>query len=303
MKPKMLALSTTFLCITFATYSACAQQDLSQIKDPAARAAAETIMEKLADVQEYSCVVDSVFLRTTGEQGNVRQIEEVSRCEWYFRRPNLGMRRCEDLKKDTNPLSEGTVMETYYDGTYWWEYQQRPVGFGEKAADAAGITDIERRQEYIDFMERPWVIKYALQPFIDAGLDGYRGDQADILLRPFKYCNLKTLSLESETEDVWIFTAEPARGDWLPRSYVSERIVVGKADGVRRESNYDHGDLRGHGSITISNVRLNPELDDSTFHFTPPQGVRVVDDTDKRIEFLLKVREDLERSTRAPAEQ
>lgn len=286
------SLPSQLICVLsfgIATLGAGAQEDMSSIRDQKARDAATQIQEMLADVQEYVCGGE-ISLRTAGEvRGKEVRNHIVDQIEWNFRRPNLAVHRGTSVKT-VLPAWEGKKTDTYYNAAYRWTIETYPPGAGEKLADAKKMPPGLKRIAFINSYRQPKATKFDLNKFRDAGLADYFRDSIDVLLNPFKHCEIETITIEREDDEVWVFVANPRQGWDHPMKFISIRLTIGKSDGVVRETAYD-GNEGNDWTFSISDVRLNPDLDDSVFEFTPPEGIDVEDGTDGMIEALLRMRE------------
>lgn len=278
------------LCL--AAFSAGAQADVTDIPDSRTRDAVLEIQRKLAAVEAYTCQAHFAQVMTVGKPGEELRIELADRAEVSFERPNLGHRRSETLKH-LYAWFEGQVIDTYFDGTYWWQFQQPAADSGEKLANARKMEAGFERNLYIEDHNKPGVYRYELQAFSDAGLEHQDLDRGDILLRPFAECDMASLKIEREDDDIWVFTATPRRVYPMRKEFTTILLTIGKADGTLREASYDGGDDQNR-SVAISDVRINPEFDDAVFRFTPPEGIEIQDGTEMMVRSLLKQRKDWE---------
>jgi len=275
-------------------FSASGQEDLSPIQDSRTREAVALIQEKLADVIDYSCQAEFAGIMVMGKPGKQRTVEYFSRGEVKFKRPNLGHQNIETVKHPAASWMDGQVSETYYDGTYWWQHIQPAADSGEKLADLRKMPAGFDRNLYVERQNMPRIYRYVLWPFVIAGIRDMDRDSADVMFTPFEHCDLETLTIDREDDDVWVFTAKPRRVYPQRDAYKTVRVVVGKADGILRETFYDGGEKENR-TVTISNVKLNPGFEDAVFQFTPPEGIEVTTDgTEKMVKSFLSQRESWE---------
>ena len=286
-----LALVTGMLACAL---NADAQENVGDITDSRTRDAAVEIQRKLATVQDYSCHAEFTQVMTVGKPGEEQRVELADRAEVQFKRPNLGHRRSE-TRKHLYSWFEGQVTDTYFDGTYWWQFQQPAADSGEKLADFREMEAGFERNLYIETHNKPKVFRYELQAFSDAGLNDQDRDRADILLRPFAECDMTSLRMEREDDDVWEFSARPRRVYPMRKEFTAVRLTIGRSDGVLREAYFDGGEAQNR-SVLIIDVQLNPGLEDSVFRFTPPEEIEAKDGTEMMVQSLLKQRDDWEKA-------
>ncbi len=287
----ILALATA-LCL--APIRVGAQENVAEIPDAKTRDAVLEIQRKLADVENYSCQAEFAQVMKIGKPGQEQRIALADQAEVIFKRPNLGHRRSKTLNH-LYSWFEGQVTDTYFDGTYWWQFQQPAADSGEKLANARKMEAGFERNLYIEAHNEPKVYRYELQAFSDAGLNNQDRDRGDILLRPFAECDMASLRIDREDNDVYVFTAKPRRVYPMRKEYTAIRMTIGKADGLIREAFYDSGEEHNR-TVIITDVRLNPGFDDAVFRFTPPEGVEVNDKTEMMTQSLIKQREDWEKA-------
>lgn len=72
------------------------------------------------------------------------------------------------------------------------------------------------------------------------------------------------------------------QGMEIPYDYNKAKLWIGKEDGFlyKMETLSKSGDTEMRMSEELKNIELNPIFAEDTFHFTPPEGVRVIDDKD-----------------------
>lgn len=291
--PRRFLVPQFLLLSAFPALDSAAQEDLSEIQDPKAREAAEVIMDKLASVEEYSCQYTGRSVEIDRSLGEARPGEVVYEWELKFKRPNLAYVRMETTKHIFAGM-EGMIVETCYDGTYRWEHMQPGGGLGEFVADSLEMASGSERQAFIEQANQPTVFRDEWKAYEDAGIDNLARDQGDVVLRPFAPCDLESLKLEREDDDVWVFTAKSRRVNPTRKEHAAIRLTIGRANGVMRELHYDRGEDQ-YNILTVSNVELNPGFGDSVFQFSPPEGIEVdTESTQRKVKDLLEQRKDSE---------
>ena len=106
------------------------------------------------------------------------------------------------------------------------------------------------------------------------------------MLKPFESAKPGTLGLVSQDANSWILNAqvnEPILGMQSLRG-MSAQLTIDKTTGMLREIAMDDQAASISVRMTISDVKINPDLPDSMFAFAPPDGVPVMDMTDTYIQ-------------------
>ena len=86
--------------------------------------------------------------------------------------------------------------------------------------------------------------------------------------------------------ECWVFEGAPAaaaKAPTAPAGLRKLRVLVAKKDGLARRIAYTDATGKALGEILYSNVKVNVKADASTFAYTPPEGAKVIDQTQQAI--------------------
>ena len=231
------------------------------------------IEKKIAFIENYSCVIK------TTKKGD--DWESIYMEERIFEKPNLFY---SNLYQAVNPVKdiEGQFIKSFSDGKSMYRRTMNPPGTGKKMLEKIDpkvhLTQAERKK-IKDKYDAPKIQYYDLEKIREAG---YKADeiilQAGKLLFPFMFCSLHTLRLERENNTNWVFTA-------VPESYLKNvnliRLSIRKDTGLL-ETVEMIGEV--HTIEEISDIQVNREIHDSIFKYSPPDDLKVVDETEITIQ-------------------
>jgi outer membrane lipoprotein-sorting protein len=287
---RLIVLPLVFMAMAYSINGQSQQQDSTPPPDAKAAspdpALAKTLAEiqaKLDAIQSYTCVIESYH----ASQARGKKLELAYREERSFKRPDRFAGKSEQLKH-ASPGMVGQMCENYFDGDVHWQYVRSAPGSGQKMVEAMAarspLSEAEKA-ERIKSHETPRAYKDDLRRLRDAHISiDELWYQPGLLTNPFKDCDLSSLKLVEEDENQWRFHALPEGK--AKKEYGVLVITIGKADGVLREIATQGNDNKSQGYTRVSDVKLNPDLPESTFHFSPPQGTEVKDSTDDEIRML-----------------
>ena len=250
------------------------------IRGPVVDKIVEEVFAKNQAVQSYTCTLDSTETSRAGGSGPAREL--IQHEERVFKRPQF-FRAKVTPEKGLLPGTDGQSHEFIVDGTTLWKYVPKPSGIGAKlAVSMRKDLSQEERSALIRKSESPRVFRQDIGKLREAGVwEEKLWPATEDLLLPFSMCEIKSLFLESENADSWVFCARP-----LPefkQDYRLIRVTIAKADGILRERECTLAKIRGSKIQRVSNLVLNPELADGMFIFTPPEGAEVIDTTSEEI--------------------
>jgi len=250
------------------------------IRGPVVDKIVEEILVRNQAVQSYTCAWDTTETSRAGGTGPAREL--IQHEERNFKRPQF-FRAKVTQEKGPLPGTDGQVYELIADGMTFWKYVPKPSSAGAKfAAAIRKNVSQEERAAMIRKSESPRVFRQDIGKLREAGAwEEKLWPATENLLLPFSMCETKTLFLESDNPDTWVFCARPVRE--LKADYSLIRVTIAKADGILRERECTLAKSRGKKVQRVGNLVLNPELADGTFTFTPPEGVEVVDQTGDEI--------------------
>jgi len=88
----------------------------------------------------------------------------------------------------------------------------------------------------------------------------------------------------------WVFEGNPratrSRPGNAPRDVARLAVYVGVRDGLARRIVFLDAAGRPTMRITYRNINTNPDLSPADFHYTPPKGVTILDQTDRVISVM-----------------
>lgn len=250
------------------------------IRGPVVDKILEEVLAKNQAVQGYTCTLDSTETARAGGSGPAREL--IQHEERVFKRPQF-FRAKVTQEKGSLPGTDGQVYELVADGTTFWKHLPKPSSAGAKfAAAIRKNVSQEERAAMIRKSESPRVFRQDIGKLREAGAwEEKLWPAMEDLLLPFSMCAMKSLFLESDNPDTWVFCARPINE--LKKDYSLIRVTIAKADGILRERECILAKGLGKKVQRVSNLVLNPELADDTFTFTPPGGAEVVDQTGDEI--------------------
>lgn len=254
--------------------------------DPVVRKLYEEIMAKNNAVQSYTCDWEGSERATVIEGARAGEVFELVHTESRaFKRPQLLHVRSAQVKHSALLWREGLVWETYVDGAFSWQYNHAgPPGSGQAAAGAFGgkLSDAQRA-EIARRQETAHIFRANIAQLRAGGVwDTKIWPDRESLLSPFALCDLSTLALDTEDAETWTFSAKPATR--AAENLRQLKVIIGKSDGILRELRGALAQTDGENVQKVSNLKLNPELPDATFQFTPPAGVEVTDSTEMELQ-------------------
>ena len=248
-----------------------AQRPPALPSDPAVAAAVQEIAGKLKALQSYSCKITGLshMELKDGPHDSETKLEEA------YKRPCRFKIRVTTVK-DPMVGNEGAVQDVVVDGQTWLNSRQNAPGSGQKMLDAARNKPLMSAEEFIRRHEAPVTTTKDLEAWFAKGHseEDLAREVPSRILAPFGKCDMSALTIESEDNTQWVFSAR------LPQTkgsvYQFMRVTIGKADGILRESQFGRDDGKWNCIERVDSIELNPDLPDSLFTFT------LVADADKK---------------------
>ncbi len=231
--------------------------DKSLVQSQALKEILRQIENKLALINEYSCVE---HVTTKVKNGELAYSEPQ-----YFRCPNLFSSKLTQTKHVV-PSVIGNVHYATVDGkSLWVEVRNTEGGKWDKIYKC----DLGRLQQ-AGYSPGDISPSYAGQ-----------------LLNLFDSCDMSTLRLETQNDSVWIFGAKPNKK--LERGHVVRvRLTINKSNGILKKKEFFEADPNLFTIDIFSDVKINPGLSDDLFTFSPTPGLEITDDTEDNIKRLRK---------------
>jgi len=226
---------------------------------------------KQATVQSYTCTLISTGLMDLPMPAP----EFETRATISFKRPHFYAITEVHAKHPSPKLAELTAT-TVIDGQMWWELRQPAPGSGKRVLERMGKTPTEKDADFIARHDAASVLQRNFPVLQRAGAtDDVLAEEMKSPLAPFALCDKSTLKLESQDDNLWVFTARARTS--LENVPESLRLNVSKADGMLRALRADSTDGKSNLSIVVEEIQINPQLADTVFQFTPPPGVAVTE--------------------------
>jgi outer membrane lipoprotein carrier protein len=205
-----------------------------------------TTEQRLAEIERLVENIESYrFTKTTEEMGQAMTIEQ----ETTFKKPDKI-----NISSSTQNIEDGINFEIYSSGNIQWLYypaEKRAIKNHVKKRKNTGQERIKVLQNHPEDM-----IEYIEDKVTDEGL-------------------------------AYVFKVTLGSADWRKRTQPGEPIPmelvywIGVDTGLPIKEFTIGEDGNTLKESTYSDYEINPEIDDSVFEFTPPEGVQV-DDTTKQ---------------------
>jgi outer membrane lipoprotein-sorting protein len=239
--------------------------DIAKITDPAARAAAEQIQQKLAKVQDYACTLDTTITFTDPKNGTQNAI--VSGRE-LFKQPVFGRREQTVSQRTTTGSLESSTQIITTNGDMLWMQNPQKTGTNKGKVEVSQIDLVRLRKA------EPESGKQISQAF--------RGR----VMKPFQRLDATKITVLREDKDAWVF------------SDGRMEVTVGKNDGALILSKTV---IEGAYNTVeaVSDLKVNTGLTTAVFVYIPEPGVEVKDQTETMIQSFARAKQDVQ-PTRTP---
>lgn len=221
----------------------------------------EIIVHNLKNVRAYSCEVETVLNGGSARMTNSRQ----------FRRPAYHKSETRVVTGEF-PYYPGSVTRHIIDGESMWQHFIPAPDFGKEVASVQGIKEEKPRNRIVRVNQEEKINRFRLDDLHLSGRSEFEMTHSGLLVRPFSLCKADSLALQEKTPDEWIF--KTAKSDKNPEA-PEITMRFGRNDGILREFILIASDGTIMARMTISNVRINPDLDPSDFQFEKPENVKI----------------------------
>ena len=145
-------------------------------------------------------------------------------------------------------------------------------------------------------------VRIDLKRVIAAAGDESAGDRTGgDVTKPFNGFERETISFirndKLDEKDVYVFQGVPGKKNMekMPVRVTKIETWVGADDGLVRKAILFGEDGKEIMSQTYSNIRINVEIDNSLFVFTPPEGAQVMDMTEGTINMMKEMKGEKEK--------
>ena len=268
---------------SFGVYAADMGGELAKITDPNVRKIIEEIHAKTAHIQEYTCTIE----RTVGTKGqSIKDVREIC-----YRRPNLFFEKNTNIDYPIHLHHKGQVEWRISNGREVWHHTQHAPGSDQYLPQAWKNLDESSLQKKMAKWRTPQCSWYDLAKIKQAGVDPQKFSQWPYgrLIQPFTRCDMATLKLVVEDDQVWFFSAQPRYPS--PGLKSSLHLKINKSDGLLQkfEERADIPAGKWQSVETISKIQINPTppIPDQLFTYTMPPGTELTDHTDPTIKRMI----------------
>lgn len=223
--------------------------------------ALEIIVKKLKKIRSYSCEVETELNGGSAKMTNSRK----------FLRPDYHKSETRVLLGEF-PYYPGSVTRNIIDGESMWQHFIPAPDFGKDVASDQGIKEEKTRNRIIRMNQEEKINRFRLDELHLSGRSEFEMTHSGLLVHPFSLCSAESLVFQEKNPEEWIFKTR--KSDKNPEApQITMRF--GRDDGILREFFLTASDGTIMARMTISNVRINPDLDPSDFQFKKPENVKI----------------------------
>ena len=170
-------------------------------------------------------------------------------------------------------------------------------------------TDIDMgamkmKQIYISDGKTAWayqptmnmVTKFDMEKLTDEMKEGGMGQKPGDISKPFQGFDKESVTFDRkdkiEDSEVYVFQGKPQAAGMqnLPFTISKMEIWIGADNGLAQKMILFDDEGKEIMTQSYSNIEVNVDLDDSKFTFTPPEGVQVMDMTEKSMDMMKQMR-------------